>query len=106
MQNSDKTQQQRFLMIASWQESGLTQKVYCEQHSIRYHVFHYWYKKYRDTQLSDKKAGFIALQVKPPSSAAPLKPTAGVHTEIVLSDGRRLLFHQPVSADYLKALIS
>src|SRR4051812_11714429 len=106
MQNSDKTQQQMFLMIASWQESGLTQKVYCEQHSIRYHVFHYWYKKYRDTQLSDKKAGFIPLQLKSYSSAAETPftvPAAGAHTEIVLPDGRRILFYQPISADYLKA---
>src|SRR3954469_13389101 len=108
MQYSEETQQQMFSMIESWQHSSLNQKAWCEQHSITYHVFHYWYKKYKDIQLSeDKKAGFIALQVKPPSSsAAPLTLPAGVHTEIVLVDGRPLLFHQPVSADYLKALIS
>src|SRR3954465_8675779 len=107
MQYSDEMQQQMFSMIAFWQHSSLNQKAYCEQHSIPYHVFHYWYKKYKDIQLSEnKKAGFIALQVKPPSSAAPIIPAAGAHTEIVLPDGRRLLFHQPVSADYLKALIS
>lgn len=108
MQYSDEVHHQMFSMIESWQQSSLNQKAWCEQQSIPYHVFHYWYKKYRDTQLSaDKKAGFIALQVKPPSSAAPIvPPPAGVHTEIVLVDGRRLLFHQPVSADYLKALIS
>jgi hypothetical protein len=107
MQYSDETQQQMFSMIESWQQSSLTQKAWCEQHSIPYHVFHYWYKKYKDIQLSEnKKTGFIALQVKPPSSAAPIIAPAGVHTEIALPDGRRLLFHQPVSADYLKALIS
>jgi len=107
MQSSEETQQQMFSMIESWQHSSLNQKAWCEQHSITYHVFHYWYKKYKDIQLSeDKKAGFIALQVKSPSSAAPIIPPAGAHTEIVLVDGRRLLFHQPVSADYLKALIS
>jgi hypothetical protein len=106
MQYDDQMQQQMFSMIAFWQQSGLTQKHYCEQHSIRYHVFHYWYKKYRDTQLSDKKSCFIPLQLQA-ATAAPITPPlpAGVHTEIVLPDGRRLLFHQPVSADYLKALI-
>ncbi len=106
MQYSDEAQQQMFSMIASWQQSGLTQKDYCEQHSIRYHVFHYWYKKYRDAQLSDKQACFIPLQLKPTFAASipTLPPT--VHTEIVLTNGKRLLFHQPVSADYLKVLIS
>lgn len=106
MEYSNEVQQQMFTMIASWQQSGLTRKAYCEQHSIRYHVFHYWYKKYRDSQLSDKQPGFIPLQVKP-ASAAPITPAAaGVHTELVLTDGKRLIFHQPVSADYLRALIS
>jgi hypothetical protein len=103
MQYSEATQQQMFSMIESWQQSGLTQKAYCEQHSIPYHVFHYWYKDIQSSE--DKKAGFIVLQLKPPSSAAPIIAAAGVYTEIVLVDGRRLLFHQPVSADYLKALI-
>lgn len=107
MQYSDETQQQMFSVIESWQHSSLNQKAYCEQHSIPYHVFHYWYKKYKDIQLSEnKKAGFIALQIQPSVTAASQTPPAGVHTEIVLPDGRRLLFHQPVSADYLKALIS
>ncbi|WP_442345985.1 IS66 family insertion sequence element accessory protein TnpA, partial [Foetidibacter luteolus] len=33
-----------FSMIGDWQQSGLSQKAFCAQHGIRYHVFHYWYK--------------------------------------------------------------
>jgi len=107
MQYSNEVQQQMFSMIESWQQSGIHQKAFCEQQGIRYHVFHYWYKKYRDTQLSDKQAGFIPLQLPPaPAVTDPIIAATGAHTEIVLPDGRRLLFHQPVSADYLKALIS
>jgi hypothetical protein len=109
MQYSDEVQQQMFSMIACWQQSGLGQKTYCEQYSIRYHVFHYWYKKYKDSQLSAsaiKEPGFIALQLKPAATPSIIPPAAGVHTELLLPDGRRLLFHQGVSADYLKALIS
>lgn len=106
MEYSEEVQQQMFSIIASWQQSGLSQKDYCEQHSIRYHVFHYWYKKYKDTQLPDKQPGFIPLELKPvdsPASITTLPST--VHTELVLTDGKRLIFHQSVSADYLKALI-
>jgi hypothetical protein len=100
MQYNEQVEQQMFAMILSWQQSGLSQKVYCEQHSIRYHVFHYWYKRYRDGQTMDKEPGFISLKIKPSyDCAAP-------HAELLLPDGKRLLFHQPVSSDYLKAIIS
>ena len=101
MQYDQQVEQQMFSIILSWQQSGLSQKVYCEQHSIRYHVFHYWYKRYRDGQARDKEPGFISLKIKPSSDSA-----AVPHTELLLPDGKRLLFHQPVSSDYLKAIIS
>ncbi|WP_419628885.1 IS66 family insertion sequence element accessory protein TnpA, partial [Thiolapillus sp.] len=28
--------------IAAWQQSGLTQKAYCEQQELRYSTFGYW----------------------------------------------------------------
>jgi len=100
MQCNEQARQQMFAMILSWQQSGLLQKVYCEQHSIRYHVFHYWYKRFRDAQEADKEPGFISLKIKPSSD------TSAPHTELLLPDGKRILFYQPVSSDYLKAIIS
>lgn len=88
---------QMFDKILQWQQSGLTQKAYCEQQSIAYHVFHYYYKRFRDKENvgSDK---FIKLQVTP--------NYVSTHMELVYPDGKRLLFHQGVSVDFLKALIS
>ena len=102
MQKDEIVREQMFAMVASWQASGLTQKLFCEQEGIRYHVFHYWYKCYRDAQSPSKEAGFIPLNVKLPFSP----PDSNGHSEIVFPDGRRVLFHQPVSSDYLKAIIS
>jgi hypothetical protein len=102
MQKDEQVRERMFSMIISWQQSGLSQKAYCEQHSIRYHVFHYWYKCFRDLQSPATDAGFIPLQIKPFNSIN----AATTHTELVLPDGKRLLFHQPVSSDYLKAVIS
>ena len=101
MQYDEQVQQQMFNMIFSWQQSGLSQKLYCEQNAIRYHVFHYWYKRYKDTQAA-QKGGFVPLNVKP---AAPLT-ACSANREMILPDGKRILFHQAVSTDYLKALIS
>ncbi len=87
---------QMFDKILQWQQSGLTQKAYCEQENIAYHVFHYYYRRFREKEdIGSSK--FIKLQIAPNLSGG---------IELVLADGRRLLFHQAVSADFLKVLIS
>ena len=101
MQYDKQAQEDMLKMIASWKQSGLSQKAYCEQNNIRYHVFHYWYKRFRDQQDAVEDASFVPLNVKP--STFPVSNSA---IEILLPDGKRILFHQPVGPDYLKALIS
>jgi hypothetical protein len=97
----NKTNQQdlQFAMIRSWQESGLNQKQYCAAQSISYPLFHYWYKRYRVALgiHSKKESPFVSIPGPLISGSA--------QTELVLPDGRRLVFHQPVSADFLKSLI-
>ena len=39
-----------------------------------------------------------------PFIAVNILPQLQANVEIYLTDGRRIVFHQPVSADYLKAL--
>ena len=100
MSSTEAVRLEMFSKITQWQQSGLSQKAYCEQHHLRYHVFHYWYKCYRDEQSIVSEKGFIPLHV--PSSA----PIPSACMEVVFADGKRLLFHQLVSSDYLKAIIS
>jgi hypothetical protein len=102
MQKDEATREQMFKMIASWQQSGLSQKAFCQQNGVPYHVFHYWYKCFRDLQSPAKDKGFIPIKIQPSN----VINTASAHAELLLPDGKRLLFHQPVSSDYLKALIS
>ena len=49
MDMSDATEGASFwqLHIAAWQQSGLTQKAYCEQQELRYSTFGYWVRKLR-----------------------------------------------------------
>jgi hypothetical protein len=83
-----------------WQQSALPQKQYCAQNKIAYHVFHYWYKRYRDEQgINRQPSSFIRMNVQSALSSGPV-------VELVLVDGTHILFHQPVSSDYLKSLIS
>lgn len=93
-------QQLMFSKIRDWQQSGLTQKAWCAAHQIKYHIFHYWYKRYRNDPSPATQNQFIGLQIEPAAGAS------AAYIELVLVNGKRLLFHQPVNSDYLKALIS
>ena len=99
MINQPELRDRMFELIEQWQQSGLTQKAFCEQHSIRYYVFHYWYRRYRMQHVvSNNGSSFVKLQIA--------KPAGTSLVEVIYPGGIRLLFHEPVSSNYLKALIS
>jgi hypothetical protein len=52
MQTKKEQRDQLLEMISQWQKSGLTQKSYCVQNGIGYHIFHYWYKIYKSEKES------------------------------------------------------
>jgi len=91
-----------FAFIRRWQRSGLTQKAWCKNNHIKYATFHYWYKRYRnkvvDAGLPMNTSGFLQVMMDNPG-------TTGIQCELAFPDGRRLTFHQPVSADFLRTLI-
>jgi hypothetical protein len=99
MSSQSSIRQGRYNMITDWQQSGQTQKQYCEAQNIPYHVFHYWYKQYRAGQQSSPAllTGFTAVSLPADGGSA--------SAALVLPDGRRIIFYQPVSSDYLRALI-
>ena len=97
MQSKEDLKQQMATKIIQWQQSGLTQKAFCQQNDIAYHVFHYYYGRFRSKENAPASS-FIKLQIAP--------GYVSTHTELVLPDGKRLLFHQGVSIDFLKALIN
>jgi hypothetical protein len=97
MQTRQQLQEQKYAMIEQWLQSGLSQKKYCQQNTIAYHHFHYWYKRYRNRQAVVSTAAFVPVLVNAASPAGSI--------ELQLPDGKKILFHQPISVDYLKALI-
>ena len=99
MTNKSKQRQKMFSMIKNWKESGQNQKAYCEANTIPYHQFHYWYKRYKlsHTPAIDKKPSFIQVQLP----AIEDKSCA----EIIYPDGKRIIFHQVVEVNFLKALL-
>lgn len=100
MQQGEVTKARMYTHIEQWKGSGLSQKAYCQSNAIIYHVFHYWYKLYRSEHLLREvkpAADFIPLQIHSAATGC---------MELCFINGHRILFHQMVSADYLKALIS
>src|SRR3982750_2151397 len=100
MQPGEQVREQMYTHIDLWKQSGLSQKVYCEQQAVKYHVFHYWYKLYRD----EHQQAAQEPQPKPSASFLPLtlvNPSSAAVIEVHLPAGHHLLFHQMISADYL-----
>jgi hypothetical protein len=89
-----------FSLIENWQQSGLSQKSFCDQQQVRPHVFYYWYKCYRlqnKTPGEQPTKGFIELKPRG------MLPEPAI--ELLLASGHRILFHHPVAASFIKAII-
>ncbi|HET7116511.1 MAG TPA: hypothetical protein VN726_12520 [Hanamia sp.] len=99
MRKDPEVQQQMFQLIEQWKQSGLSQNAFCQQESIRFHKFYYWYKCYRrQHDREDTVPGFVKLKIE--------KPPVTSSVEVHFPGGIRVLFHEPVNSNYLKALIS
>jgi len=97
MVKDDSIRQQMFASIVSWQSSELSQKEWCRQQGISYHIFHYWYRKDRDGHWESGNANpFVRLVIKSEAAAS---------CEVVFVDGTKILFREPVPAPYLKSLL-
>lgn len=90
-----------FKLIEQWKESSMSQKLFCEQMQIRYHVFHYWYKRYKTMSGTKVNAvsAFVPLQINQTISTDPF-------AEIIFADGKRLLLNQFVDVHFLRNLLS
>ena len=94
-------QQQMFNSIEQWQRSGVSQKAWCAENKVPYSVFHYWYRRFRNQHPENKKGatdGFVQIKVQDHSSGIPW-------CELVLTNGQRILFRQPVGAAFIRSIL-
>lgn len=101
MNRDNEVQERMFELVEQWKRSNQSQASFCRERGLGFHTFYYWYKKYKrlNTPADLPVAPFVKLTV---NSAAPAP--AGI--EVSLPNGISVLFHSPVNADYLKAVIS
>lgn len=69
MRRSEKRKEEMYLALELWQESGLSQRAFCQKEGLNYQVFGYWLKKYRQGKNPPrvKPNGFVGLNVDSPS---------------------------------------
>lgn len=53
-------QEQMFSLVQQQEQSGLTIGRFCTEHNLKLNTFHYWRKRYKETNSSSK--GFIAIR--------------------------------------------
>ncbi|MES1249662.1 MAG: hypothetical protein ABUL46_03215, partial [Chitinophaga rupis] len=97
MAKDEQLRDKMFENIRAWQQGDVSQKEWCRQRDIPYHIFHYWYRKFKDQQEPAGESGsFIQLA---------MTPTPAAECEVVFADGTRIVFHQSVPAQYLRSLL-
>ncbi len=86
MQTKKEERAQSLEMISKWQQSGLSQKAFCTDNNIRYHVFHYWYKVYKAEQ--NVTSSFLPVNIKPVARQEQITITGlnGLQLRLQLSD--------------------
>ena len=99
MTPKEKRKEEMFAMIDAWKASGQSQYEFNKAAGVAHSNFQYWYKKYREQHEPGSASSFVAVKIKPISHAL-------IFAELVLPDGKKLCFHQPVDASFLRSLLS
>ena len=92
--------------LQAWKHSGLSQRAYLDTTGVSKTLFSYWQRKLSPElpPTVPDSPGFVAVSA--PELAAEVTTPARVFARIRCCDGRELELHEPVSSDYLRALLS
>ena len=92
-------QQLMFSLIEVWKKGDQTQQEFCKEKELDYQHFQYWLRRYKQTVApGSRQTSFTQVKIKSQSV------TTGA-LELVFPDGRKLIFHQPVDASFVRSLI-
>ena len=72
--------------ITTWQTSGLSGQVFCQQQQLTYHQFVYWRQKYRTDNPSHARApGFAKVTADIPCADTPAELTLSLPNGLVIT---------------------
>lgn len=95
--NLQKNSHDMVSIIREWEQSGQSQKVFCQARNIAHSKFYYWLRKLRNQQAPDNQADFIAVHIRQNKNAVDL--------DIQYPNGVILKLHSPVDLVMLKTLL-
>ena len=87
--------------IERWQESGLSQRVYCREHNLKDHQFVYWKKRIIRTGTESK---FVSLNLGPFKDKQPLQHAVRP-LQLILHNGFTIEIHPGFDPHLLRQLI-
>lgn len=95
-----RTEEEMFLVVEDWLQSGLTQKEYSKQHQLAKHILPYWAGRYRKIHPSSNQETTSFIRLSTPSAPS----VDGM--EVVLPTGVVIRFGSTVPVVYLQQLLS
>jgi len=93
------SQSEMFSLVSGWQESGLSQIDFCQQHDLAPHRFYYWLKKYKQNGTTSIRSSFLQVELETQES--------GTNNEIQIQypNGVIVTVGETVHISRLRALI-
>jgi hypothetical protein len=93
--NPQRTEEEISTLIERWRASGKNKKTFCRENDVNYMTFIGWTRPRPRVQKekTKKSSSFIPLSIN--------QAGAGVFAELNLPGGERIIFHAPMSAEYL-----
>ena len=88
-----------FSLIEVWKKGDQSQQEFCKEKELNYPQFQYWLRRYKqtiDTGSSQRLFTQVSMKAQPVTTGS---------LELVLPDGRKLIFHQPIDASFVRSLI-
>ena len=95
-ENQRPSAESKYAMIQRWEQCGKRVVQFCKEENISYHFFHYWRRKF----LKGKSASAGRFIKMKPKTDFP----SGKYSEVILSNGNRIVFFQPTDVSVLKHL--
>ena len=86
------------MILKDWQQSGKTQKLYCQEHDIKLHIFSYYHNKYSSTIDTTNRLAPIRL-------AASADSLSNNRYQLKLSSGAVLSIPDDYAPNTLKPLL-
>ncbi|MBK7097228.1 MAG: helix-turn-helix domain-containing protein [Sphingobacteriales bacterium] len=95
MQDKTSARMQKLEMIEAWQQSGLSQRAFCEKNNITHSTFYYWYRVYKSSE--EKTDSFVPLTItRQADELMTLTGSNGIRLQLPISSG---------AADFVKQLL-